>query len=66
MKLIAGLIFADAALAQTPVTLSIDTQAAGLAIPADFSGLSFETETLMAWQCWAGVTVAKQGFLALR
>src|SRR5271154_4101033 len=33
--------------AQSPVTLSIDTQNPGAAIPADFSGLSFEVAQLL-------------------
>jgi prolyl oligopeptidase len=35
------------ALAQSPVTLTIDTQAQGCAIPDDSTGLSFETLTLL-------------------
>ena len=33
--------------AQTPVTVVIDAQAPGARIPDEFSGLSFETETLL-------------------
>ncbi len=43
----AGCLLAGAALAQSPVTLTVDTQSPGYAIPADFSGLSFETKTLL-------------------
>ena len=34
-------------MAQSPVTVTVDTQSPGYAIPADFSGLSFETMTLL-------------------
>jgi len=43
----AACLWAEAALAQSPVTLTIDTQAPGFAIPTNFSGLSFETMTLL-------------------
>lgn len=35
--------FASMALAQSPITLTIDTRSHGYAIPEDFTGLSFET-----------------------
>lgn len=40
-------LFAGVALAQSPLTLTVDTQTSGYAIPADFNGLSFETMTLL-------------------
>ncbi|MGD0260614.1 MAG: glycosyl hydrolase family 79 C-terminal domain-containing protein [Verrucomicrobiota bacterium] len=40
-------LLAGTAVAQSPVTLTVDTQSPGYAIPADFSGLSFETMTLL-------------------
>jgi hypothetical protein len=39
---------AGAALAQSPITVTVDPQAAGFTIPADFSGLSFEASNLLA------------------
>jgi hypothetical protein len=53
MKWIAGIIcagglWADAALAQSPVTLTIDGQAHGAVIPDDFTGLSFGMKVLLA------------------
>ncbi len=52
MKLIPGLIcagaiWAGAALAQSPVALAVLATSPGIAIPADFSGLSFETSNLL-------------------
>ncbi len=52
MKLISGLIFAaglwaGAALAQSPVTLTIDTRASGATIPDNFVGLSFGMRALL-------------------
>ena len=38
-----GWLCAFATLAQSPVTLSIDTQSRGYVVPPDFAGLSFET-----------------------
>jgi hypothetical protein len=38
-----GWLLTVAALAQSPVTLAIDTQAPSWSIPEDFSGLSFES-----------------------
>jgi len=51
MKLIptliyAGGLWAGGVLAQSPVTLTIDGQVSGTAIPANFVGLSFGTKTL--------------------
>lgn len=43
----AGGLWAGTALAQSPVTLTIDAQAPGVAIPDDFSGLSFEMQTVL-------------------
>ena len=40
-------LWAGAVLAQSPVTLTIDTQAPGYAMPTNFCGLSFETMTLL-------------------
>jgi hypothetical protein len=39
-------LFSVAALAQSPVTLTIETKAPGHAVSSDFIGLSFETQTL--------------------
>jgi hypothetical protein len=39
----AGCLLAGAALAQSPVTVTVDTQSPGHAIPDDFTGLSVET-----------------------
>ena len=41
----AGCLLAGAAMAQSPVTLTIDTRSPGYAIPDDFSGLSIFTGT---------------------
>lgn len=40
-------LMAGMALAQAPVTLTVDVQAPGAAIPADFLGLSFEASNLL-------------------
>jgi hypothetical protein len=40
-------LWAVAASAQSPITLTITASSQGYAIPADFSGLSFETRTLL-------------------
>ena len=40
--LASGILWAGAALAQSPVTVTISTQSPGYTIPDDFSGLSFE------------------------
>jgi len=42
----AGVLWAGMALAQSPVTLTIDARTSGAAIPADFTGLSFGMKTL--------------------
>jgi hypothetical protein len=39
--------FITAAAAQSPVTVTVDTQAPGFTIPADFAGLSFEASNLL-------------------
>jgi hypothetical protein len=46
-SLVVAALCAGAALAQSPVSLTVDTQSRGYAILADFSGLSFETMTLL-------------------
>jgi hypothetical protein len=46
-SLVVACLTAGAALAQTPVTLMVDTWSPGYVIPADYSGLSFETMTLL-------------------
>ena len=46
-NLLFACLLAGTAVAQSPVTLTVDTQSPGYAIPADFSGLSFETMTLL-------------------
>lgn len=38
-----GWFFADAAFAQSPVTVSVDTHSPGFLIPEDFAGIGFET-----------------------
>lgn len=43
----AGCLLAGTALAQSPVTLTIDTKTPGAAIPDDFAGLSFEMQTVL-------------------
>jgi hypothetical protein len=45
--LAAGLLWAGAANAQSPVTLTISTQSPGYTIPDDFAGLSFEMGSLV-------------------
>jgi hypothetical protein len=42
-----GVLFAKAALAQSPVIISVDTTAPGLPVAADFSGLSFEMQNIL-------------------
>ncbi len=44
-----GLVFAAclAVWAQAPVTLTVEPQATGVTIPADFAGLSFEASNLL-------------------
>jgi Glycosyl hydrolase family 79 C-terminal beta domain len=42
----AGCFLAGAALAQSPVTVTVDAQSPGQAVPADFNGLSFGTISL--------------------
>jgi hypothetical protein len=42
----AGCLLAGAALAQSPVRVTVNTQSPGLIIPSDFLGLSFETVSL--------------------
>lgn len=44
---VAGCLLAGAALAQSPITLTVDTRSAGAALPADFVGLSFEASNLL-------------------
>src|SRR5674476_758539 len=46
-SVVAAFLTASAALAQSPVTLIVDTRSSGYSIPADYSGLSFETMTLL-------------------
>jgi hypothetical protein len=46
-SVVAACLAASAALAQSPVTLILDTRSSGYSIPADYSGLSFETMTLL-------------------
>ncbi|HEV2435288.1 MAG TPA: glycosyl hydrolase family 79 C-terminal domain-containing protein [Verrucomicrobiae bacterium] len=43
----AGFLLAQTALAQSPVTVTIDTKAPGTAIPDDFAGLSFEMQYVL-------------------
>jgi hypothetical protein len=43
----AATFWAGAALAQSPVMVTIDARAPGVSIPADFVGLSFETSNLL-------------------
>ena len=43
----AGCLLAGTALAQSPVTITVDTQAPGAAIPDDFAGLSFEMQYVL-------------------
>jgi hypothetical protein len=45
--LCAGGLCVAGALAQSPVTFTVDTRAEGYQVPADFCGLSFETRTLL-------------------
>lgn len=45
--IVAFFIALGAGFAQSPVTLTVDTHAAGVAIPGDFAGLSFETSNLL-------------------
>src|SRR5437879_4205221 len=42
-----ALLIAIAAMAQSPITLTVDVQAPGIAIPDDFLGLSFEASNLL-------------------
>lgn len=46
--LCAACLLPGALLAQSPVTLTVDTQSPGLTIPSDFLGLSFETGNLQS------------------
>jgi len=43
----AGCLLAGTALAQSPVTLTVDTKAPGVVIPEDFAGLSFEMQYVL-------------------
>lgn len=43
----AGCLLAANAFAQSPVTLTVDTKAAGIPIPDDFAGLSFEMQYVL-------------------
>lgn len=43
----AGWLLAGAAPAQSPVTITVDTEAPGAAIPDDFAGLSFEMQYVL-------------------
>jgi hypothetical protein len=43
----AGFLLAGTALAQSPVTVTIDTKTPGAAIPDDFAGLSFEMQYVL-------------------
>jgi hypothetical protein len=45
--IVSVLAFAGAARAQSPVAISVDPDAAGAAIPPDFTGLSFEVNQLL-------------------
>lgn len=44
---IASISLASAAVAQAPVTVSVETSSRGFAIPADFVGLGFETKSVL-------------------
>ena len=46
-SVVAAFLTASAAVVQSPVTLIVDTRSSGYSIPADYSGLSFETMTLL-------------------
>ncbi len=43
----AGCLLAGTALAQSPVTINVDTKIPGATIPDDFAGLSFEMQTVL-------------------